>query len=192
VQEKSNQIKHSAIHCKAQTELPSSIALLLFRLAANQSVPHLHVHLFQLQHHFPSRPYCLALALKERGDCAFFILLSAGRRPQLILVVSVDDQLLIWLTEVFRIKLVSSPHSAELLLWPRQHLGRWVVFSAAFHHTERAPRVTSSLTAELPTVRSLKTSLVSIQGLSPPVSCAQGRLVKQDLLRGWLVFLPFV
>ena len=29
----------------------------------------------------------------------------------------------------------------------QQHLGRWAVFSAAFHHAERAPRVTSSLTA---------------------------------------------
>jgi hypothetical protein len=38
-----------------------------------------------------------------------------------------------------------------------QHLGRWAVFSAAFHHAERAPRVTSSLTAESPIIRSLKT-----------------------------------
>jgi hypothetical protein len=38
-------------------------------------------------------------------------------------------------------------------------------FSAAFHHAERAPRVTSSLTAESPTIRSLYTSLVSIQVL---------------------------
>jgi hypothetical protein len=68
---------------------------------------------------------------------------------------------------------------AELLLWPRQHLGSWAVFSAAFHYAERAPRVTSSLTAESPTIRSLKMSLVSIQGLSPPVSCAQGRLVNE-------------
>src|SRR6202044_328303 len=43
---------------------------------------------------------------------------------------------------------------AELLLWLRQHRGRWAVFSAAFHHAERAPRVTSSLTAESPTIRS--------------------------------------
>src|SRR5271163_2881442 len=62
-----------------------------------------------------------------------------------------------------------------------QHLGRWAVFAAAFHHAERAPRVTSSLTAESPTIRSFKTSLVSIQGFSPPVSCAQGRLVKRRL-----------
>src|SRR5271155_3805318 len=60
-----------------------------------------------------------------------------------------------------------------------QHLGRWAVFSAAFHHAERAPRVTSSLTAESPTIRSFKTSLVSIQGFSSPVSCAQGRLVNE-------------
>src|SRR5271168_2223132 len=58
-----------------------------------------------------------------------------------------------------------------------QHRGRWAVFSAAFHHAERAPRVTSSLTAESPTIRSFKTSLVSVQGFSPPGSCAQGRLV---------------
>src|SRR5271156_3787725 len=61
-----------------------------------------------------------------------------------------------------------------------QHLGRWAVFSAAFHHTERAPRVTSSLTAKSPTIRSFKTSLVSIQGFSPPVSCARGRLVNEN------------
>jgi hypothetical protein len=51
---------------------------------------------------------------------------------------------------------------AELLLWLRQHLGCWAVFSAVFHHAERAPRVTSSPTAESPTIRSFKTSLVSI------------------------------
>jgi hypothetical protein len=62
-----------------------------------------------------------------------------------------------------------------------QHRGRWAVFSATFYHAERAPRVISSLTAELPTIRSFKTSLVSIQGFSPPVSCAQGRLVKRIL-----------
>src|SRR5271170_5194182 len=48
---------------------------------------------------------------------------------------------------------------AELLLWLRQHRGRWAVFSAAFHHAERAPRVTSSLTAESPTIRSFPTIL---------------------------------
>src|SRR5579859_7406627 len=48
---------------------------------------------------------------------------------------------------------------AELLLWLRQHRGRWAVFSAAFHHAERAPRVTSSLTAESPTIRSSSTIL---------------------------------
>src|SRR3954453_4730214 len=32
-------------------------------------------------------------------------------------------------------------------------------FSAAFHHAERAPRVTSSLTAESPTIRSFETIL---------------------------------
>src|SRR5256714_15572628 len=41
----------------------------------------------------------------------------------------------------------------------RQHRGRWAVFSAAFHHAERAPRVTSSLTAESPTIRSFQTIL---------------------------------
>src|SRR5947207_13395577 len=43
--------------------------------------------------------------------------------------------------------------------WLRQHRGRWAVFSAAFHHAERAPRVTSSLTAESPTIRSFQTIL---------------------------------
>jgi hypothetical protein len=50
---------------------------------------------------------------------------------------------------------------------------------SSFHHAERAPRVISSLTAESPTIRSFKTSLVSIQGFSPPGSCAQGRLVNE-------------
>src|ERR1700733_578394 len=59
----------------------------------------------------------------------------------------------------------------------KQHLSRWAVFSAAFHHAKRAPRVTSSLTAESPTIRSLQTSLMSVQRFSPPVSCVQGRLV---------------
>src|ERR1700733_11704164 len=53
--------------------------------------------------------------------------------------------------------------------------------SAAFHHAERAPRVTSSLTAESPTIRSFKTSLVSIQRFSPPRSCTLGRLVNKVL-----------
>src|SRR3954451_7366912 len=48
---------------------------------------------------------------------------------------------------------------AELLFWLRQHRGRWAVFSAAFHHAERAPRVTSSPTAESPTIRSFSTIL---------------------------------
>src|SRR5450432_1306656 len=48
----------------------------------------------------------------------------------------------------------------------------------SFHHAERAPRVISSLTAESPTIQELQTSLVAVQGFSPPVSCAQGRLVK--------------
>src|SRR2546423_15369842 len=58
-----------------------------------------------------------------------------------------------------------------------QHRGRWAVFSADFHHAERAPRVISSLTAESPTIRSFKTSVVSMRRFSVPVSCAQGRLV---------------
>jgi hypothetical protein len=46
---------------------------------------------------------------------------------------------------------------AELLLWLLvAPLGRWAVFSAAFHHVECAPRVISSLTAESPTIRSFK------------------------------------
>src|SRR5213080_4606051 len=61
-----------------------------------------------------------------------------------------------------------------------QHRGRWAVFSAAFHHAERAPRVISSLTAESPTIRSFKTSVVSMWRLSVPVSCAQGRLVNEN------------
>jgi hypothetical protein len=70
-----------------------------------------------------------------------------------------------------------------------QHRGRWAVFSAAFHHAERAPRVISSLTAESPTIRSFKTSLVSIQVFSPPVSCAQGRLGNGSFRKGaYLVF----
>src|ERR1700751_4958241 len=60
-----------------------------------------------------------------------------------------------------------------------QHRGPWAVFSAAFHHTERAPRVTSSLTAESPTIRSFKPSWVSIQEFSPPVACTLGRLVNE-------------
>src|SRR5436305_10601378 len=40
-----------------------------------------------------------------------------------------------------------------------QHRGRWAVFSAAFHHAERAPRVISSLAAESPTIRSFKNLL---------------------------------
>src|SRR6266516_3679568 len=60
-----------------------------------------------------------------------------------------------------------------------QHRRRWAVFSAAFHHAERAPRVISSLTAESPTIRSFKTSFGPDIGVSPPVSCAQGRLVNE-------------
>src|SRR6266480_5490047 len=60
-----------------------------------------------------------------------------------------------------------------------QHRGHWAVFSAAFHHAERAPRVISSLTAESPTIRSFKTSFGPDIGVSPPVSCAQGRLVNE-------------
>ena len=44
---------------------------------------------------------------------------------------------------------------AELLLWLPQDLGRWAVFLAAFHHAERAPRVTSSLTTESSTIKKL-------------------------------------
>ena len=55
--------------------------------------------------------------------------------------------------------------------------GRWAVFSAAFHRGARS-KMTSSLTAESPTIRSFNTSLVSIQGLSPPVSYARGKTRK--------------
>src|SRR5271155_2798878 len=70
---------------------------------------------------------------------------------------------------------------AELLLWLRA--APWPLGSlfGSFHHAERAPRVTSSLTAESPTIRSFQTSLVSIQRFSPPVFCAQGRLVKDNV-----------
>src|SRR5271155_112065 len=72
---------------------------------------------------------------------------------------------------------------AELLLWLRA--APWPLGSlfGSFHHAERAPRVTSSLTAESPTIRSFQTSLVSIQRFSPPVFCAQGRLVNQGVRR---------
>src|ERR1700727_2478482 len=40
-----------------------------------------------------------------------------------------------------------------------QHLGRWAVFRQLFHHAERAPRVTSSLTAESPTIQKLQNIL---------------------------------
>src|SRR5438045_2842368 len=56
----------------------------------------------------------------------------------------------------------------------RQHRGRWAVFSAAFHHAERAPRVTSSLTAESPTIRSFSTILgVDIRTLATRVRRAR-------------------
>src|SRR2546429_104384 len=55
-----------------------------------------------------------------------------------------------------------------------QHRGRWAVFSAAFHHAERAPRVTSSLTAESPTIRSFSTILgVEIRSLTTRVRRAR-------------------
>src|SRR6202044_56272 len=40
-----------------------------------------------------------------------------------------------------------------------QHLGRWAVFRQLFHHAERAPRMTSSLTAESPTIQKLQNIL---------------------------------
>jgi hypothetical protein len=40
-----------------------------------------------------------------------------------------------------------------------QHLGRWAVFRQLFHHAERAARVTSSLTAESPTIQKLQNIL---------------------------------
>jgi hypothetical protein len=43
-----------------------------------------------------------------------------------------------------------------------KHLGRWAVFSTTFHHAERAPRVTGSLTTESPTIGSFETFLVLI------------------------------
>src|ERR1700731_1163065 len=76
---------------------------------------------------------------------------------------------------------------AELLLWLRQHRGRWAVFSAAFHHAERAPRVTSSLTAESPTIRSSSTILgVDIRTLATRVRRARKtrKWDEQSRLRG--------
>jgi hypothetical protein len=65
---------------------------------------------------------------------------------------------------------------AELLLWLQQHLGRWAVFSAAFHHAERAPRVISSLTAESPTIQKLGNILgVHIESLTTVSSARKTR-----------------
>src|SRR5947209_19500281 len=48
--------------------------------------------------------------------------------------------------------------------------------------------LTSSLTAEWSTIRSLETSLVSIQGFSPPTTCVQGSLVNE--IRAYEVRTP--
>ena len=48
---------------------------------------------------------------------------------------------------------------AELLPWLRAAPWPLGSLSAAFHHAEHAPRVTSSLTAGSPTIRSLKNIL---------------------------------
>jgi hypothetical protein len=60
-----------------------------------------------------------------------------------------------------------------------KHQGHWAVFSLALRRAERASRVIGSPTAESPTISSIKASLVSMQGFSPPVPCEQGRLVNE-------------
>src|SRR6266516_5933584 len=60
-----------------------------------------------------------------------------------------------------------------------QHRGRWAVFSAAFHHAERAPRVISSLTAESPTIRSFKTSF------GPDIGSLTTRVLRARKTRKW-------
>src|SRR5256885_15713459 len=70
-----------------------------------------------------------------------------------------------------------------------QHRGRWAVFSAAFHHAERAPRVTSSLTAESPTIRSFQTILgVDTRTLATRVLRARKtrKQTEGDSLARWL------
>src|ERR1700728_3379202 len=65
----------------------------------------------------------------------------------------------------------------ELLLWLRAAPWPLGSLSAAFHHAERAPRVTSSLTAESSTIQKLQNILGVDIGISPPGSYAQGGLV---------------
>ena len=93
----------------------------------------------------------LSILLTSQSDCLRFF--SSPHPPSF--VGSLDSEL--W----YRL-------DAELLLWLRQHRGRWAVSSAAFYHAERAPRVISSLTAESAHNQKLQTSLVSIQGFSLP------------------------
>src|SRR5271156_2580299 len=87
------------------------------------------------------RPVCLSVCLQpvclspdSQSDCLRFF--SPPRPP---LVDSLDSE-----------------------LWYHFGCRAVALASAAFHHAERAPRVTSSLTAESPTIRSFKTSLMSI------------------------------
>src|SRR6266516_2268828 len=70
-----------------------------------------------------------------------------------------------------------------------QHRGRWAVFSAAFHHAERAPRVISSLTAESPTIRSFKTSFGPDIGSLTTRVLTRSVLVNQDGISN-LRYLP--
>jgi hypothetical protein len=63
---------------------------------------------------------------------------------------------------------------AELLLWLRAVPRPLGSLSAAFHHAERAPRVTSSLTAESPTIQKLQNILgVDIRILATQVMRAR-------------------
>src|ERR1700728_5107377 len=64
-----------------------------------------------------------------------------------------------------------------------QHLGRWAVW-AAFHHAERAPRVTSSLTAESPTIQKLQ----NILGVDIGILATQ--VMRARKTRKWLGSLP--
>jgi hypothetical protein len=59
-----------------------------------------------------------------------------------------------------------------------RRLGRWAVFSAAFHHVERAPRVTSSLTAESPTIQKLQNILGVDIGILATQALRAGRTRK--------------
>src|ERR1700733_9221580 len=65
-----------------------------------------------------------------------------------------------------------------------QHLGRWAVFRQLFHHAERAPRMTSSLTAESPTIQKLQNTLgVDIRILATQIMCDRKTRKSSSALR---------